>query len=325
MAPHGPDAAMPGLPPPRPIPVKERASILFIEKGQLDVIDGAFVVVDVRGVRVVIPVGGIACLMLEPGTRVSHTAVALAARAGTLLIWVGEAGVRLYAAGQPGGARSDRLLYQARLALDDDARLRVVRRMYARRFGEDAPARRSVDQLRGIEGARVRETYRLLSQKYGVTWDGRKYDPQNWGGADTVNRCLSAATAALYGITEAAVLAAGYAPAIGFLHSGKPQSFVYDIADLFKFETVIPEAFRVVAAMEQGRALLDGEPISNPVGAVRRRCRDAFRRENTLAKLIPAIEDVLAAGGLPVPPDPEEAMPVAIPLAEASGDAGHRG
>jgi CRISPR-associated protein Cas1 len=71
---------------------------------------------------------------------------------------VGEAGVRLYAAGQPGGARADRLLLQARLALDDDARLRVVRKMYALRFKEEAPAHRSVDQLRGIEGARVRES-----------------------------------------------------------------------------------------------------------------------------------------------------------------------
>lgn len=315
---------MPGLPPPRPIPLKDRSSILFLERGQLDVIDGAFVVVDVRGVRTVIPVGGIACLMLEPGTRVSHAAVALAARAGTLLIWVGEAGVRLYAAGQPGGARSDRLLYQARLALDDDARLRVVRRMYAIRFGEDAPARRSIDQLRGIEGARVREMYKLLAQRHAVRWEGRQYDPRNWAGADLVNRCLSAATAALYGLTEAAVLAAGYAPAIGFLHTGKPQSFVYDIADLFKFETVVPEALRVVAATESGR-VLDGQKITDPVAAVRRRCRDAFRRENVLGRLIPAIEDVLSAGGLPVPPPAEEAMPVAIPLPEELGDAGHRG
>jgi len=68
--------------------------------------------------------------MLEPGSRVSHAAVALAARVGCLLIWVGEAGVRLYSAGQPGGARSDRLLYQAKLALDEEARLKVVRKMY---------------------------------------------------------------------------------------------------------------------------------------------------------------------------------------------------
>lgn len=315
---------LPGLPPPRPIPIRDRASILFVEKGRLDVLDGAFVMVDEGGVRTHIPVGGLVCLMLEPGTRVSHAAVALAARAGTLLIWVGEAGVRLYAAGQPGGARADRLLLQARLALDEEARLRVVRKMYALRFGEEAPSRRSVDQLRGIEGARVRETYRLMAQRHGTNWDGRVYDPGEWSSADVVNRCLSAATAALYGLTEAAVLAAGYAPAIGFLHSGKPQSFVYDIADILKFETVVPEAFRVAAAVQQGR-LLDGRRIEDPVAETRRRCRDVFRRADVLARLIPLIEEVLSAGGLPLPEAPPEAMPVAFAGPEAQGDAGHRG
>ena len=55
------------LPPLKPISIKERLSILFIEKGQLDVLDGAFVVVDKSGVRTHISVGGVACLMLEPG------------------------------------------------------------------------------------------------------------------------------------------------------------------------------------------------------------------------------------------------------------------
>jgi len=313
-----------GLPPPRPIPIKERASILFLEKGRLDVLDGAFVLVDEIGVRVHIPVGGVVCLMLEPGTRISHAAVALAARAGTLLIWVGEAGVRLYAAGQPGGARADRLLYQARLALDDEARLRVVRRMYALRFGEEAPTRRSIDQLRGIEGARVREMYKIMAAQHGIVWRGRDYDPSNWNGADTVNRCLSAATSSLYGITEAAVLAAGYAPAIGFLHTGKPQSFVYDIADLFKFETVVPVAFRVAGAAQANRPL-DGRPVSDPVSEVRRRCRDVFRQSQILVRLIPSIEDVLAAGGLPIPEASPEAMPVAFEKVEKLSDDGHRG
>lgn len=317
-------AALPGLPPPRPIPLKERSSIVFVERGRLDVLDGAFVLVDENGIRTHIPIGGLACLMLEPGIRVSHMAVVLAARAGTLLIWVGEAGVRLYAAGQPGGARSDRLLYQARLALDDEARLRVVRRMYALRFGEEPPQRRSVDQLRGLEGARVREMYKLLAQQHGLKWEGRRYDPMEWTSADVVNRCLSAATSALYGISEAAVLAAGYAPAIGFLHTGKPQSFVYDIADILKFETVVPEAFRVAAAVQHNRPL-DRRPVDDPVAETRRRCRDVFRRSNILERLIPLIEDVLAAGGLPVPPPPEEAMPVAFSDPEAQGDAGHRG
>ena len=151
-----------------------------MEKGKVDVLDGAFVVVDKNGIRTHIPIGGLACLMLEPGARISHAAVVLAARAGTLIVWVGEAGVRLYAAGQPGGARSDRLLYQARLALDDDARLKVVRKMYAMRFGEQPPERRSVEQLRGIEGARVKRLYEMKAKRHGVEWKRRDYDPHDF-------------------------------------------------------------------------------------------------------------------------------------------------
>jgi CRISPR-associated protein Cas1 len=231
--------------------------------------------------------------MLEPGARISHAAVALAASAGTLIVWVGEAGVRLYAAGNPGGARSNKLLWQANLALNEDARLKVVRRMFELRFGEVAPERRSIDQLRGIEGARVRRLYELIAQKNGVSWRGRNYDPANFDDGDIPNRCLSAATSCLYGLTEAAILAAGYAPAIGFLHTGKPLSFVYDIADIFKFDSVVPVAMQIAGQAIQGK--LAGEPS----GEVRRACRDAFRRALLLEKIIPTIEKILAAGELP--------------------------
>ena len=307
-----------GAPPPSPIPIKERASIVFVEKGLLDVRDGAFVLVDASGVRTVIPVGGLAAIMLEPGTRTSHAAVSLAASAGTLLIWTGEAGVRLYAAGQPGGARSDKLLWQCRLALDPDARLRIVRKMFQLRFGEDAPERRSVDQLRGIEGVRVREIYKGLARQFGVEWRRRDYDPHKFDASDVANRCLSAATSCLYGVTEAAVLAAGYAPAVGFLHTGKPLSFVYDIADLFKFETVVPEAFRVAGLHAKNN--LDKPPEM----ATRHACRDAFRRANILSRLIPTIEDVLEAGGVPLPPPPDDAVGPAFPDPAPTGDAGMR-
>ena len=302
------------LPPLKPIPIKERLSIMYVEKGQLDVLDGAFVVVDATGVRTHIPVGGVACLMLEPGTRVSHAACALAARVGTLLVWIGEAGVRLYSAGQPGGARADRLLYQARLALDDDLRLKVVRNMYELRFGEPPPQRRSVEQLRGIEGARVRETYKRLAAQYGVQWRGRKYNPEDWDVSDLPNRCLSAATASLYGITEAAILAAGYAPAIGFIHTGKPLSFVYDVADIYKFDTVVPLAFKIAA-----------KSPANPEREVRLRCRDIFRVTRLLERIIPGIEDMLAAGGIELPTAAPEQVEAAIPEPKGLGDAGHRG
>ena len=302
------------LPPLKPIPIKDRVSVFYVEKGNLDVLDGSFVVIDKTGVRTHIPIGGVACLMLEPGSRVSHAAVTLAARVGCLLVWIGEAGVRLYASGQPGGARADRLLYQAKLALDDSARLKVVRKMYEIRFGEAPPERRSVEQLRGIEGVRVRKMYELLARQYKVTWKRRNYDHTSWGSGDLPNRCLSSATACLYGICEAAILAAGYAPAVGFIHTGKPQSFVYDIADIFKFETVVPVAFKVAATKSY-----------NPERDVRIACRDAFRRSKLLNRIIPTIEVVLTAGGLAKPEKHEEAVEIAIPNKEGLGDAGHRG
>jgi len=298
----------------KPIPIKDRRSMIFIGRGQIDVRDGAFVVVDeVNGERMHIPVGTTACLLLEPGTRVSHAAVKLASTVGTLLIWVGEAGVRLYSAGQPGGARSDKLLYQARLALEDDLRLKVVRKMFEMRFGETPPSRRSVDQLRGIEGARVRKLYQQLAKQHGLKWHGRRYDPNNWDASDPINKSLSAATACLYGITEAAILAAGYAPAIGFLHTGKPQSFVYDIADIVKFDTVVPAAFKVAA-----------RGVTKPDREVRIACRDAFTKTKLLNRLIPMIEEILAAGEIEPPEPSPDQVPPAIPTPDSIGDAGHR-
>ena len=171
-----------------------------------------------------------------------------------------------------------------------------------------------MEQLRGIEGVRVRKMYEFLARQYGVAWRSRNYDHTQWTSGDLPNRCLSSATACLYGITEAAILAAGYAPAIGFIHSGKPQSFVYDIADIFKFETVAPAAFRI-ATKKPG----------NPEREVRLACRDSFRQSRILDRIIPTIEEVLAAGGVPKPGLPPESVAPAIPNKESIGDAGHRG
>jgi CRISPR-associated protein Cas1 len=147
-----------------------------------------------------------------------------------------------------------------------------------------------------------------------VPWTRRNYDHTNWGSGDTINRCLSSATACLYGVSEAAILAAGYAPAVGFIHTGKPQSFVYDIADIFKFETVVPVAFRIAA-----RKPKDAERD------VRLACRDAFRQSGLLKRIIPTIEQVLSAGELEKPAAHDEAVPMAIPNMEQIGDDGHRG
>lgn len=301
------------LPKPAAIPQRERASIVFVERCAVDVIDGVMVLVDERGVRTQVPIGGISCLVLEPGTRITHAAVALAARVGCLLLWCGESGVRTYSAGRPLSSRSDQLLTQARAALDPAARMRVVREMYSRRFGTPADERLDVDQLRGVEGARVRRLYSELAANYGVAWKGRQYDPSRWGEGDVVNRALSAATACLYGVTEAAILAAGYSPAIGFIHTGKPLSFVYDVADIVKFQTVVPAAFRVAA----------GSP-SEPERAVRIACREAFRANRTMERVVPIVHDLIAAARLPPLETQPGALPPYLPEDDEFDDDRHR-
>jgi CRISPR-associated protein Cas1 len=267
------------------LPLKEREAFLHLGRGFIDVQDSAVVLMDATGVRMQIPIGALACLMLEPGISITHAAVKACAEQDCLLIWCGEGGVRFYSAGSPGGARSDKLLFQLEIAQNPKRRLAVVQAMFRRRFGGDVPERRSVDQLRGLEGARVREVYAALAEKHGVAWSGRRYDPAQWTRSNPINRAISAANACLYAVTESAVLVAGYSPAIGFLHSGKPLSFVYDIADLYKFEVSVTVAFEVVAAK-----------ANDVEGTVRRKLRTRFKETRLMEKIIPDIEELLDVG-----------------------------
>ena len=53
-------------------------------------------------------------------------------------------------------------------------------------------------------------------------------------------------------------------------------------------------------------------------------CRDIFRQSKILKKIIPTIEEVLAAGEIEIPKPAEENIAPAIPNPESIGDAGHR-
>lgn len=274
------------------MPLKSRIAHFWVERGCIEVIDSALVVVDKNGVRAQLPVGALAVLLLEPGTTVTHAAMKLCAESRTLVIWVGEGGVRLYSAGQEGAAHSYRLLRQARLALNHRSRLAVAREMYRVRFGEAAPQKRSIEQLRGMEGARVRARYRALSEEYGVPWTARDYDRSDWDSQDLINRAVSAANSCLYGLCHAAILMAGYSPAIGFIHTGYAHAFVHDVADLYKMEIATPIAFQVVA-----------ENRDHPIRAVRHELRNRFRHDRLLERIIPDMEKVLGAG------EPDDTLP----------------
>jgi CRISPR-associated protein Cas1 len=256
-------------------------SYLYLEHCKIEQDARAIAVWDAKG-KVPVPCAGLALLLLGPGTSITHAAVAALADNGCLVSWVGEAGVRFYAHGQGLTRSADYLLRQARLWADPDRRLQVVLRMYRRRFPEPLPDNLTLEQIRGNEGVRVREAYARASRESGVPWQGRAYRRDAWDSADPVNRALSAGNSCLYGICQAGILALGLSPALGFIHTGKMLSFVYDVADLYKTGISIPIAFRETA---RGEEKLETR--------VRQACRDAFTEQNLLKKIVLDLEFIL--------------------------------
>jgi CRISPR-associated protein Cas1 len=190
----------------------------------------------------------LAVLLIGPGTRITHAAVTLLADSGTALCWVGEQGVRFYAAGLGTSRGASVLQRQAWLVTRPAERLRVARAMYQMRFPDDVVSGLNMRQLRGKEGARVRKLYAAHSKRTGVPWRRREYKPGDaFAAGDPVNRLLSAGNACLYGLCHAVITGIGASPGLGFVHVGSAISFVLDVADLYKAEVTIPLAFDLVA------------------------------------------------------------------------------
>ncbi len=237
--------------------------------------------IDKRG-RTMIPAANLTVLMLGPGTSITHAAIKSLADNGCGIVWVGADATHFYAQGSGETRQSKHLLHQARLVSDPALRLAVCQRMYRKRFEGELNDALTIQQLRGKEGARMRMAYEKASILYKVPWDGRNYDRQNWGGSDPINQALSMANALLYGVCHAAIVSGGYSPALGFIHTGKQRSFVFDIADLYKVDLTIPISFQVV-----------GESPHRIGARVREACRAAFKRDALLKRILPDIADLL--------------------------------
>ena len=263
--------------------IGDRMTFLYLEHCQLNREDGAITVRDERG-TVYVPAVAISVLLLGPGTAVTHRAMELVGDAGVTVIWVGEHGVRYYASGRPLTHRSRLLIRQAELVSNQRLHLAVVRKMYQMRFPGEDVSRLTMQQLRGREGSRVRAAYRKASQQWNVPWNGREYDPENFAAGDAVNQALSAGHACLYGLAHAVITALGCSPGLGFVHVGHENSFVYDIADLYKAEITIPIAFEIASK----------QPEDLP-GAVRRRVRDAMVEAHILERMVRDIQQLLRA------------------------------
>lgn len=263
--------------------IEDRLSFLYLEHCVVHRHENALTIRDELG-EVRVPAAALSCLLLGPGTTVSHQAMVLAAECGISCVWIGQNGVRYYAHGRSLAQSTALLVMQAKLVTNERKRLAVARRMYQMRFPGEDVSQMSMRQLRGREGARMRQVYKENSRRTGVPWNGRQYNPHDFSASDPINQALSTANYSLYGIVHAVIVALGCSPSLGFIHCGRERAFVYDIADLYKAEISIPTAFDVAAE----------EPVEIS-SAVRKSVRDRVFTAKLVPRLVRDIKMLLGA------------------------------
>jgi len=232
-----------------------------------------------------IPYQGLSCIIIEPGMVVSHDALRIMARHGTGLVAAGTAGTRFYASMPAGPDESKRARRHAVLWADEAKRLFVARRMYALRLGELFPDA-DLNTLRGMEGARVRATYKSQAKLHGIQWRGRKYDRQNPDESDPPNQAINHVAVAMRAAAQVAVAVSGAIPQLGFIHEDSGMSFPLDIADLFRDYVVVPTAFQAVRQRKQH------EKLKSVVLKLTAKIR---HEKNLVAKMVDNIKDLLDA------------------------------
>lgn len=265
--------------------IRDRITFLYLERCQLNREDSAITIRDEKGI-VHVPAAGISVLLLGPGTSITHRAMELIGDSGVTVIWVGEHGVRYYASGRPLTRQSALLIRQAELVTNMRSHLAVVRKMYQMRFPGEDVSHLTMQQLRGREGSRIRKVYKEAAKKWNVKWNGRLYRPDDFEAGDPVNQALSAGNACLYGLAHAVIAALGCSAGLGFVHVGHENSFVYDVADLYKAEITIPLAFQIAAEQPED------------IGAtMRRSVRDAMVSAHLLERMVGDIQLLLQKEG----------------------------
>lgn len=276
------------------IPHELRHGLVYLDRGRLEVTDGClrFLCAGGGGLEAgdyQVPHQSVSLIALGPGSSVTHDALRILARHNTALAAVGQDGVRFYTAPPLIPDSSALARAQARAWADPDERIRIARRMYAWRLGEVVPAK-DIAVLRGIEGARMKESYKVIAQQVGVRWNGRRYDRANPNAADDANQALNHAASAVEAAAAIAVACTATIPQLGFIHEDSGQSFVLDIADLWRTDLTIPVAFRAARDFAKGSR----HPLE---GMVRRGAAKAFAKEKTIPKMIERIKALLAENG----------------------------
>lgn len=273
------------------VPHADRHGLMWLSRGNLWVESGTLRFKAARSPWLeagdyAIPYQTVSFLLLGPGTTVSHDALRLCARHGTGIIAVGDDGVRAYTAPPIGPDHSANARRQALLWADEDKRITIARRMYAWRLGEVFP-HRSLNALRGMEGARMRALYKAIASQFGLRWDGRKYKRNVPDWADLPNQAINHAATAVEGAATIAVISVGALPQLGFIHEDPGVSFVLDIADLYRGEVTLPVAFAAVREFERDRRI----PLER---VTRKMAGREMRKRRLIPTMIDRIKEVLS-------------------------------
>lgn len=223
--------------------VKDKYPFIYLERGRLEVDDSSVKWLDSEGNVVPLPIATVNTLLLGPGTSVTHDAIKTTAAANCSICWVGEDSLLFYAAGFTPTSTTRNFKHQIAHAASSEKSLAVARRLFSFRFPDADVEGKTLKELMGMEGYRVRALYQKKAEDYQVGWKGRVYTPGKTELSDITNQILTSANAALYGVICSAVHSLGYSPHIGFIHSGSPLPFVYDLADLYKESLCIDLAF----------------------------------------------------------------------------------
>jgi CRISPR-associated protein Cas1 len=276
-------------------PLHDRWHYLYVEQAIIERDEDALLILsEEQDEETPVPIATLALLALGPGTSITDQAIKLLGKNKTALCWVGEHGVRMYAGGLPMATSCHRLLVQAHYATHEPHKTQTARKLFALRFPDENVQNVPIQALRGKEAIRVRQAYEHFSQKYNIPWTRRDYEYHTWDTQDPINRALSSAHACLYGVTHTAIWALGLSPALGFIHTGLQESFVYDVADIYKIPIALPIAFQETA---QGTEQLERR--------VRKRMRDEFFRTNILSAIVNTLKTLFPLPGEEIPP-PEE-------------------
>jgi len=229
--------------------VKDKYPFIYLERGRLEVDDSSIKWIDSEGDVIRLPAATLNCILLGPGTSVTHEAIKVLGSANCGVCWVGEDSLLFYGAGITPTSNTRNMRHQMKLAASPTNSLKTARNFFAKRFKDENLEGKSLREMMGMEGFRQKRLYEEKAKKYGVGWKGRSYIPGKFQLSDITNQILSGTNAALYGIICSVIHSLGYSPHIGFIHSGSPLPFVYDLADLYKEYHTIDLAFFLTLEM----------------------------------------------------------------------------